>query len=56
MLKRTEPSHFVGFRWFNNGFNFARDHFGNIVAGLSRRLVLSGPAILVVFVCDLWHV
>ena len=50
MLKRTEPSHFVGFRWFNNGFNFARDHFGNIVAGLSRRLVLSGLAILVVFV------
>jgi hydrophobe/amphiphile efflux-1 (HAE1) family protein len=40
----------VGFRWFNNGFNFARDHFGNIVAGLSRRLVLSGLAIVIVFV------
>jgi hydrophobe/amphiphile efflux-1 (HAE1) family protein len=49
MLKRSEPSHFVGFRWFNTGFNFARDRYGDTVGMLSRRLVLAVLGLCIVF-------
>ncbi len=49
MLRRSEPSHFIVFRWFNSGFNFTRDRYGNVVARLSRRLVLTGLGVALVF-------
>jgi hydrophobe/amphiphile efflux-1 (HAE1) family protein len=49
MLRPSEPSHFVGFRWFNSGFNVARDRYGDTVALLSRRLVLAVLGLAVVF-------
>jgi multidrug efflux pump len=41
---------FVLFRWFNRGFDFVRDKYGDVVGGLSRRLILSGVAMALVFV------
>ena len=48
MLRPPERVRFPLFRWFNTGFNFARDRYGHVVAWLSRRLILAGTGILVV--------
>jgi len=45
MLRPPERVRFSLFRWFNRGFDYARDRYGNIVARLSRRLILSGAVI-----------
>jgi multidrug efflux pump len=50
MLRRPEATHFAPFRWFNGGFNFFRDRFGDVVAKLSRWLWLAGAGIVVVFI------
>ena len=44
MLQAAEAGRFAGFRWFNRGFDFARDRYGDAVAVLSRRLMLGGRA------------
>lgn len=41
MLKPPRRARFKFFVWFNSGFNFARDKFGDVVQWLSRRLVLA---------------
>jgi multidrug efflux pump len=45
MLRPPERVRFPLFRWFNKGFDYARDRYGNVVARLSRRLILSGAVI-----------
>jgi multidrug efflux pump len=45
MLRPPERVRFPVFLWFNKGFDFARDKYGNVVAGLTRRLVLAGMVI-----------
>ena len=40
MLRPPKPTRFKPFVWFNNGFNFARDKYGDAVLWLSRRMVL----------------
>jgi multidrug efflux pump len=40
MLKPPKPTRFKPFLWFNKGFGFARDKYGDAVLWLSRRLVL----------------
>ncbi len=50
MLRRSEQTHFAFFRWFNTGFNFARDKYGDVVAKLSRWLLLAGAGLAVAFV------
>ena len=49
MLRPPERVRFPIFRWFNKGFNFARDHYGNAVRLLTHRLLLAGAGVAVVF-------
>jgi hydrophobe/amphiphile efflux-1 (HAE1) family protein len=51
MLRPPERVRFKLFVWFNRGFDYARDRYGNVVARLSRRLVLSGVVIVGIFAC-----
>ncbi len=51
MLRPPERARFPVFKWFNKGFDYARDRYGNVVARLSRRLLLVGGAIGGIFVC-----
>ncbi len=50
MLRPPKPVRFPMFRWFNTGFNYARDRYSHAVALLSRRLLLAGAGIIAVFV------
>jgi hydrophobe/amphiphile efflux-1 (HAE1) family protein len=49
MLRPPEHTRFPLFVWFNTGFDFLRDKYAGIVGFLSRRLLLAGVGILVVF-------
>jgi len=49
MLRRPKRVRFSVFRWFNTAFDYGRDRFGNLVAALSRRLVMAGAGIIIVF-------
>jgi multidrug efflux pump len=49
VLRPPAPARFIGFRWFNRGFDMARNGYGNAVRVLSRRLLLGGVALLAVF-------
>ncbi len=49
MLRPPERVRFPLFRWFNRGFDAARDKYGDIVAVLSRRVALAFGGIVVVF-------
>ncbi|MBW4024417.1 MAG: efflux RND transporter permease subunit [Proteobacteria bacterium] len=49
MLRPPTPTRFIGFRWFNRGFSYARDRYGDAVVFLSRRLVLAVLGLGVVF-------
>ncbi len=51
MLRPPERVRFPLFKWFNKGFDYARDRYGNVVARLSRRLALAGGAIAGIFAC-----
>src|SRR5262249_42451288 len=42
ILRPPRPARFFAFRWFNRGFEFARDSYVKVVAFLSRWLVLAG--------------
>jgi multidrug efflux pump len=42
LLRPPERTRFFGFRWFNRGFEFARDKYGITVRFLSRWLLLAG--------------
>ena len=53
MLRRQEPSRFFIFRYFNKGFNHARDLYGDVVVKLSRRLILPIAGIIIVFAATL---
>jgi hydrophobe/amphiphile efflux-1 (HAE1) family protein len=50
MLRAPEHTRFKPFVWFNRGFDFARDRYGDVVGMLSRRLVISMLCIVGVFV------
>jgi multidrug efflux pump len=49
ILHPPERARFVLFRWFNRSFDFARDKYVHVVGVLSRGLVVSTVAILLVF-------
>jgi multidrug efflux pump len=49
MLRRPKRVRFSLFRWFNKGFNYGRDRYGDAVGWLSRRLLIAGGAIALVF-------
>jgi multidrug efflux pump len=49
MLHRPERVRFSVFRWFNTGFEYARDKYGNVVGWLSARLWLAGAGIVAAF-------
>ncbi len=49
MLKRPERVRFSLFRYFNKGFDYARDRYGDVVAKLSHRLWLAIAGILAAF-------
>jgi multidrug efflux pump len=49
MLRPPEKKRFPVFRWFNRGFEAARDKYGDVVGWLTRRLALSFGAIIAVF-------
>jgi len=50
MLRPPKHKRFRLFRWFNNGFDFARDRYGTVVRKLSSWLWLAGAGIMVAFV------
>jgi hydrophobe/amphiphile efflux-1 (HAE1) family protein len=50
MLRPPERTKFRPFFWFNRGFDYARDRYGDVVGILSRRLVVSVLAVGLVFV------
>ncbi len=54
-LRPPRPARFIGFRWFNRGFELARDGYGRTVRVMSRRLLLSGLGIVAAFVVS-WFV
>ncbi len=49
ILRSPVKPRFVGFRWFNHGFDFARDHYGHAVRFLSRRLLLAFAGLAAAF-------
>ncbi len=49
MLRPPERVRFPVFVWFNRGFDYARDRYGDVVKLLSRRVVLAFAGIVVVF-------
>jgi len=49
MLRPPKPTRFKPFQLFNNGFDRVRDRYTGVVRWLSRRLVISGVAIAVIF-------
>jgi multidrug efflux pump len=51
MLRPPKRVRFSLFRCFNKAFDYGRDRYGNLVARLTRRLVLAGGVIAGVFVC-----
>jgi multidrug efflux pump len=48
ILRPPQKAQFMLFRWFNHGFDFARDNYVRTVGFLSRWLVLTGAVIVVV--------
>ena len=50
MLKPPRKARFKLFVWFNKGFDFARDKYGDTVLFLSRRLALAGVGLGLAFV------
>jgi multidrug efflux pump len=50
LLRPPGDARFVGFRWFNRGFESARYRYVKIVRLLSRRLLLAALGIVAVFV------
>jgi multidrug efflux pump len=51
MLRRPKKKRFFIFIWFNKVFDYGRDRYGNLVAALSRRLILACAGIGIVFAC-----
>jgi multidrug efflux pump len=49
ILRPPRKARFFAFRWFNAGFSFARDRYGHAVRFLSRRLLLPGVGIVIIF-------
>jgi len=45
MLKPPRKARFKLFLWFNRGFDFARDKYGDAVLWLSRRLLVAGAVL-----------
>ena len=48
ILRPPEKARFVGFRWFNRGFDFARDNYVRTVALMSRWLIPVSAVIIVI--------
>jgi multidrug efflux pump len=49
MLRPPKKARFSVFRWFNRGFDVARDRYGDVVKWLSRRLFIAFTGIIVAF-------
>jgi multidrug efflux pump len=49
MLRRPKRARFALFRWFNTGFDHARDKYTHVVGFLTRRLWLAGLGVLAAF-------
>ena len=49
LLRPPRPARFVGFRWFNRGFDFARDNYSIAVRFLARWLILAVLGVAVTF-------
>ena len=49
LLRPPRPARFFGFRWFNRGFDFARDGYTRVVRILVRRLVLAALGVAAAF-------
>lgn len=49
ILRPPKKARFIGFRWFNRGFDVARDGYGRTVALLSRHLLLGSLGIVAAF-------
>jgi hydrophobe/amphiphile efflux-1 (HAE1) family protein len=50
LLHPSQKTRFIGFRWFNRGFDFARNGYGRVVRLLSRRLLLAVIGMAAAFV------
>jgi hydrophobe/amphiphile efflux-1 (HAE1) family protein len=49
LLRPPRPSRVFAFRWFNRGFNLARDSYGHTVRFFCRRLVLGALCVIASF-------
>ncbi len=49
LLRRPRPTRFFAFRWFNHGFEFARDRYGRTVGFLGRHLLIGTLGLLAAF-------
>ncbi|HET6183818.1 MAG TPA: efflux RND transporter permease subunit [Acetobacteraceae bacterium] len=49
LLRPPRPAGFFAFRWFNHGFEVARNGYGRTVRFLSRRLALAALSMIAVF-------
>jgi hydrophobe/amphiphile efflux-1 (HAE1) family protein len=49
ILRPPKKTRFAPFKWFNKGFDFARDRYGRVVSLLSRRLLLTSLMMVAVF-------
>ncbi|HEX5325231.1 MAG TPA: multidrug efflux RND transporter permease subunit [Acetobacteraceae bacterium] len=50
IMRPPRKARFFGFRWFNRGFTFTRDRYGDTVRFLSRWLPLAAAGIVAAFV------
>jgi len=50
MLRPPKRARFFVFTYFNRGFDYARDRYGDAVGWISRRLLLAGAGIVLIFV------
>lgn len=49
LLRPTGKARFIGFRWFNSGFDLARNGYSRVVRVLSRRLLLAAVGMAAAF-------
>ena len=49
LLRPPRRARFLGFRWFNRGFDTARNGYGHVVRIMSRHLILSCLALAAIF-------